>query len=108
MLSGRARGRGVVALGLGGRGGRSGRFEFMADDFLGRLIGVAAVVERGRLALAADAGERRLPVASASWPTSAGGAGAPCAPVPSAPWVVFGGAVGQWRSRICGSSAPMC
>ena len=46
LLSGRARG-GVVALGLGGRGGRSGGFEFMADDFLGRLIGVVGEVGDG-------------------------------------------------------------
>ena len=51
LLGGRARG-GVIALGLGGRGGRSGRFEFMADDCLGRLVGVAGEVGDGALGVA--------------------------------------------------------
>ena len=43
LFGGRARG-GVVAMGLGGRGRRSGRREFVADDGLGRLVGVVGEV----------------------------------------------------------------
>ena len=46
LLGGRVHG-GVVALGLGGRGRRSGRHEFVADGFLGRLIGVTGEVGEG-------------------------------------------------------------
>jgi hypothetical protein len=46
LLGGRARG-GVVALGLGGRGGRSGRCELVADDCSGRRISVAGEVGDG-------------------------------------------------------------
>ena len=43
LLGGWAR-WGVVALGLGGRGGRSGRCELMEDDCLGRLVPVSGEV----------------------------------------------------------------
>ena len=69
----------------------------------------SAGVERRRLALAADAGERRLSVAVASWPTSAGGAGAsgsPCAPSSSLSWGGFSMLVGKpSESSAAGPSA---
>ena len=47
LFSGRVRG-GVIAVGLGGpRGRRSGRHEFVADDGLGRLVGVTGEVGEG-------------------------------------------------------------